>query len=497
MLSFSPAAFLPYFCILSGTFACHPSFSRPTAGHFIKTLIFGLAANVFDVYSDIGTGLHHLQQKVVTRKVKENWSCLPYKAVTTVKVRKCFNNLCHTNKTKSSFDGYHCQEQDIRWATVTFSFIQMPSVLIFICFTVGLYLYEDCHAKYYLALLLLLVVPFPVVVFAQQILSIFLNTEQMEVYSAIFLFGEGCLEASPQLLTLLYIIIGDSEREVAWIQKASVVSSILTITKTSVELFAVESYSFGEDFISHKFSNNDSLLKDHGLAGKMWTLLKLSPVFLLSLFYKVGMFAVITTLLKIYSAPYIVTGIIFTFTVAFFKQPRSDVFGSRVAIAIFYSITNIAITSKCPLRNRKENYAVMLIVSKMWVLMHSFMLLILLTLVALSPEHLPGIYHMFPHWKNVHRLGLISDKPRFFGICGILLALGPLSLISLIWLKSQVKGLEREGGRKFWEVDWCTNTISRTTVIKEVVSAVTVEPFAQVSLNPVYVQSPDASHKMK
>ena len=37
------------------------------------------------------------------------------------------------------------------------------------------------------------------------------------ILSTIFLFGEGALEASPQLLLLLYIIGSDAEREIHWI----------------------------------------------------------------------------------------------------------------------------------------------------------------------------------------------------------------------------------------------------------------------------------------
>ena len=58
--------------------------------------------------------------------------------------------------------------------------------------------------------------------------------------SAIFLFGEGALEASPQLLLL--IILSDAEREIHWIQKASIASSLLAISKTSIEVFVSESY---------------------------------------------------------------------------------------------------------------------------------------------------------------------------------------------------------------------------------------------------------------
>ena len=75
--------------------------------------------------------------------------------------------------------------------------------------------------------------------------SLFIQTDQMELLSAVFLFGEGSLEASPQLLLLLYIIVSDAEREIPWIQKASIISLLLTISKTAIELYVSESYGMG------------------------------------------------------------------------------------------------------------------------------------------------------------------------------------------------------------------------------------------------------------
>ena len=65
---------------------------------------------------------------------------------------------------------------------------------------------------------------------------------QMEVWSAIFLYAEGSLEASPQSLLPLYIIFSDAERPIARVQKASLISSLLTISKTAIGLFINESY---------------------------------------------------------------------------------------------------------------------------------------------------------------------------------------------------------------------------------------------------------------
>ena len=86
----------------------------------------------------------------------------------------------------------------------------------------------------------------------------------MELWSAIFLFGEGSLEASPQLMLQIFIILSDSERKVAVIQVVSIVSSIITISKTAIEAFLSESYEFTIQFIEnvleHEKSNDDSFM---------------------------------------------------------------------------------------------------------------------------------------------------------------------------------------------------------------------------------------------
>ena len=51
------------------------------------------------------------------------------------------------------------------------------------------------------------IVPFPITVLVQQVISLFVISPQMEMLSAIFLFGEGALEASPQLILQNYIIL--------------------------------------------------------------------------------------------------------------------------------------------------------------------------------------------------------------------------------------------------------------------------------------------------
>ena len=140
--------------------------------------------------------------------------------------------------------------------------------------------------------------------FTQQVASLFIQTDQMELLSAIFLFGEGALKASPQLLLLVYIIVSDAEREIPWIQKASIISSLITISKTAIELYVSESFNSAitpSAVLDHSDSLNDSMLKGKGLGRKLWIMAKLSPAFILSLAFKVGSIAIICALLKVYA----------------------------------------------------------------------------------------------------------------------------------------------------------------------------------------------------
>ena len=200
----------------------------PTLSHFLKTVILGMVPNVFDVYSDIGVGIEHGRPKNVTRVFTAN-DTVP---------DNCIALPPSLPSTEGGHD-YKCLERDLTWAGITFGCIQLPAVVLAICFAVGVVMLRcGKHSKFakgytkkvLLGCLLLLIIPFPLVVFAEQVTSLFMpDSAQMELLSAIFLFGEGALEASPQLLLLLYTIVSDRERDIPLIQKqwsARVVFSI-------------------------------------------------------------------------------------------------------------------------------------------------------------------------------------------------------------------------------------------------------------------------------
>ena len=118
------------------------------------------------------------------------------------------------------------------------------------------------------------------------------------------------MEVSPQFILQNYILMSDAERGVAAIPILAITTAFFTIAKTSLELYASESGQWTDfgDFINHKRTYGDSLMEGKSLLTKLWTMVKISPAFLLSLVFKVGSFTIICTMLKGFSALYIFGG---------------------------------------------------------------------------------------------------------------------------------------------------------------------------------------------
>ena len=257
-------------------------------GHLVKTILLGLGTNTFDVFSDVGNGLYHYNPKNVTR----------YFGNSTMVPDHCFPHEDH-NVTKM----FDCAERDFNWAMMTFAFIQLPGLVLALCSALGT-LSLNCSSYFgesesfgvtrmLLFSVLSLLMPFPLLVTVQQLASLFITGPQMTLFSAVFLFGEGSLEASPQLLLLVYVILSDSEREVAWIQIVSIVSSVVTISKTSIELFLNESYCssiYPQEVFEHDNTNDDSMIEPpegRSVLEKLKLIAVFSPAFLSSLVFKV------------------------------------------------------------------------------------------------------------------------------------------------------------------------------------------------------------------
>ena len=419
-------------------------FSSIDIGHVVKTIFLGLGTNAFDVFTDVGNGLYHYHPKNVTRylgnstQVPDN--CVPHMDVNVTRM-------------------FECLEEDTIWATITFACIQLPAAVLAVCAVIAALLsgcqtsFDYGEVKVMLGSVLLLLVPFPVTVFIQQMTHLFVLNAQMELMSAVFLFGEGSLEASPQLLLLLYIILSDSEREVATIQMLSIASSIITISKTSIELYLNESYasnSIAKDVWNHTDTYNDSMMKERSLLQKLKLMAQFSPAFLTSLVFKVGSIAIICAFLKDYSAIYLGIGICITFIVAFnfysAIQDYRNTEDEKTGSGLFYCLTNVTILAKCPLGSRKENYRQMMAVSITWLILHTLTLIMLIIWFgAIDPStHLP-------HWSD-HRFTYHENPALFYATTCSVIVFGPISILALWRLKRQVEALGREENKHvmFW-----------------------------------------------
>merc|ERR1719317_84711 len=165
----------------------------------------------------------------------------------------------------------------------------------------------------------LAIIPYPLVVWIFHLYCLCYGpTPQLELMSSVLLLGEGSLEAAPQLTLQLYIIMSNPTMAVTWTQYLAIISAFLSIAKTSIELFLSESGEWLEidDFMKHGHTFHDSLLTNKPFLSKVLLLVKISPAFLASLFFKTGTMVISITLLRQYSAVYIVTGVLATFCVA-------------------------------------------------------------------------------------------------------------------------------------------------------------------------------------
>ena len=81
-------------------------------GHLVKTIV-SLAASTWDMYSDVNLGLYHYYPKNVTRYMENS----------TVTSENCVSRF-----DSNSTGLFECLEEDRTSATITFTFIFLPSL---------------------------------------------------------------------------------------------------------------------------------------------------------------------------------------------------------------------------------------------------------------------------------------------------------------------------------------------------------------------------------
>ena len=150
-------------------------------GHVVKTIILGLSLNLFDVGSDIGVGISHAQEKKVKRFFSANDTIPDYCILVSAKMDPYLRDRSdgvHTTLAEEEADYSHtheCLEEDPLWAIITLSCVHLPALVLGLCLVVGVVLLRcfenaDWYAGYKKVLggaVLLLITPFPVVVFTQ------------------------------------------------------------------------------------------------------------------------------------------------------------------------------------------------------------------------------------------------------------------------------------------------------------------------------------------
>ena len=75
-------------------------------GHWAKTIILGLGSNTFDVYSDVGSGIYHMQAKNVTRAFMEN-DTVPENCIILPEELRRYNCLGCTILPNTTDDGHN------------------------------------------------------------------------------------------------------------------------------------------------------------------------------------------------------------------------------------------------------------------------------------------------------------------------------------------------------------------------------------------------------
>ena len=416
-------------------------------GHVADVIVLRLGSMVFDVVSDVGNGIYQYNPKNVTRHMPlfgnftspEN--CVPIPSPD------------NDNTTSGMFS---CQEEDFGLAALTFFFIQFPSILLAIFMLLQI-LGKCCkegfrldQIKELLLTLLIALLPCPILMFGQQVTSIFSTSAHMEWLSTLFLFGEGSLEAPPQLILMMYIIFSDHERKVATIQWVSVVSSVATISKTAIKLYLGDQFNSkdGNVFDKEAFdrdSPRDSMMRGRSLLQRIKMTVQFSPAFLTSLIFKIGSIAIISAFLQRYVIIYICGGTILSIIVAFayFNNCREH---ERLSNAIMYGLMNITILVKTLLGSRKEQYPTMMAVSQAWLILHTVTLMMLMVWFgAMDPStHLA-------HWSE-HKFFFYNNMALFYTATTTAIIFGPISIFSLWGLKKQVKAFAvRENQlQSFW-----------------------------------------------
>jgi len=406
--------------------------------HYLSAL-FSLGTTQWDVISDIWNGANYLAYKNVTRKFESDWypDGVPDGCVMDL------NNEDIGNRTVKM----KCLESDKVWGWSSIGLVQAPMllggqvVLLVVVFHL-LLKSEMCGSTkvlsrcvtvvvgvLFLILLFLLsplTIPFPVIVLAAQIINI-LNPRH-EVFPIgnitdlviIIVSLEATLEAGPQALLQLYILLSDNEREYELMTKLSFVSSIYTIAKASITMFSSETNLNEEKSLSAG--------EPSAVVGIYSTVIRFLPVFSTSIIFRIGSSCITLVLLRSKGFISLAIGAVIT-TVLSAKLGKNSNMVFRIIGSLQHGFGGIAVLASSFVCSRDDDKIPMMISSVVWLITHSMTLLVIAAMVATPQYHLQ-------HWRYTARIPLLAEHNVhiLYIIMGILILVGILNVF-LVWFQ--------------------------------------------------------------
>ena len=147
--------------------------------------------------------------------------------------------------------------------------------------------------------LILYLVPLTILAFALHIASLLVKNPVLNLWTTLLLYVEAVYEVASQVFLQNNIIISDIERDIAVIQFVSILTSIIVMSKTSIELLLSEIFAPEErrEATLRRF-NDDSMLKEKSLLQRLKLLVQFTPAFFTSLIIKSASISIISAVLR-------------------------------------------------------------------------------------------------------------------------------------------------------------------------------------------------------
>jgi len=403
--------------------------------HFLSVALKTLMTQ-WDVYSDIANGYGYLESRIVNRTYKPAWyeDGLPEGCYLDENIK---NGEDFINGTLLLGEGIkngtmHCTEQDIFWGASCIALVQAPMLLggAFVMSWVIVNEFSSEYAselKLVLATIPLMIIPFPLMVLAVQLLYLLKPKHQLRTWNltdiiVILVSLEAAGEAGPQALLQLYIIFSDHEREWKLLTVVSLVSSIFTIAKASISLWTTETHG-GEKRLSAG--------EPSAVVSFYTSTLRFIPIFATSFIFRTTATSITLILFQQFAfVPLSVGAIMITILSLFLnKGGKMDYAFHRSIEAFTHGFGGFAVLANSFWGERYEVTIPIMISAVVWQVIHSISLLVITVMVAIPKFHLQ-------HWKNIARIPFLRQDSLyiFYIVIGVVILVGLLNVF-LIWFQ--------------------------------------------------------------